>query len=346
VLVYSSSADSSPEVIGLFIVAGWAFVGFVVSAFEKRLRSSPQVDQTMVTVLCVTGAVAGGFVGQITRLYVFGEPLGFAFSAAGAALLPWFYRARSAAPRLIAPVGDGAAPTATPPRRGSVFVEALGWGVLSGLGSGIGGMFGLLFASTLYPQRYSQFPPPLFFVPLGAITGFAAGVLGRLIRRHWSTGQMATLVVVLTIGYGAVMLNWGRNNAVPAKLTVVFEPNPATAIPCSSDCPAATPRLQWTVEGTVRVHDAAGLGGTIELFELSSHGPRYSRETVSGPNVGYTPRQLGKPARIRRDEPALYPFRYSYRTYNGLSGREISVTVQFTDSAGHHSTGVGSWSVQ
>jgi hypothetical protein len=41
-------------------------------------------DQTMVTVLCLVGAVAGGFVGQVTRLYVFGEPLGFIFSAGGA----------------------------------------------------------------------------------------------------------------------------------------------------------------------------------------------------------------------------------------------------------------------
>ena len=52
------------------------------------MRPSRDADQTMVTVLCVVGAVAGGFAGQVTRLYVFGEPLGFIFSAGGAVPLP------------------------------------------------------------------------------------------------------------------------------------------------------------------------------------------------------------------------------------------------------------------
>jgi hypothetical protein len=40
----------------------------------------------MVTVLRVAGAVAGGFSGQTFRWYVFGQPLRFVFSPAGAEL--------------------------------------------------------------------------------------------------------------------------------------------------------------------------------------------------------------------------------------------------------------------
>lgn len=104
--------------------------------------------------------------------------------------------------------------------------------------------------------------------------------------------------------------------------------------------------MQWTVQGTLHLKETAGLGGRIDVIEVSSHGPQNSNETVSGPSVPYTPRQLGSTDRVRPDEIASYPLRYSYRTDNGASRRIISVYVQFTDSAGHHAVGIGSWTVR
>jgi hypothetical protein len=136
-------------VIGLFIVLGWAVVGLIVAAVEKRMSRSRDADQTIVAVLCIVGAVAGGFVGQVTRLYVFGEPLGFVFSAAGAELLLWFYRTRNAA---LHPSDKIARPAAfaTPTRPlGVRLLEAFGWGVLCGPALATSGLLGLILASNL-----------------------------------------------------------------------------------------------------------------------------------------------------------------------------------------------------
>src|SRR5207253_10189307 len=115
-------------------------------------------DQTMVAVLCIVGALAGGFVGQVTRLYVFGEPLGFVFSAGGAWLLLWFYRGRS----IRTPIVDSGvrrATSATPMNPlGLRFLEAFGWGVLCGPALAVSGFLAPILASNMYPQRYSQIP--------------------------------------------------------------------------------------------------------------------------------------------------------------------------------------------
>ena len=97
--------------MGLLILGGWIVVGRLVAGYE-RTRGA---DSAFETQLRVVGAIAGGFAGQITRWYVFGEPLGFAFAAAGAELLLRSYRRRtstSAPPPVAAPAP--ASPSATP----------------------------------------------------------------------------------------------------------------------------------------------------------------------------------------------------------------------------------------
>jgi hypothetical protein len=66
--------------MGTLILGGWVVVGLMVAGFERRHGDA---DPVFVTQLCVAGAIAGGFAGQVLRWYVFGEPLGFVFAAAG-----------------------------------------------------------------------------------------------------------------------------------------------------------------------------------------------------------------------------------------------------------------------
>ncbi len=334
------------------IVFGWAFVGLIVALVEQRMSRGRDADKTMVTVLCIVGAVAGGFVGQITRLYVFGEPLGFVFSAGGAELLLWFYRTRSAATRPSGAIARPAAVVTQTSPLGIRFLEAFGWGVLCGPALAMSGLLGLILASNLYPQRYSNIPAQFLFFPLGGlIVGFVLAATARLARPQWTATQMFMLVAVLTIGYAAVMVNWGRGNAIPAHVTVAFEPDPVDATPCySAACPPAEPPLQWTVQGSLRVQETAGLGGTVDAIEVTSYRRRRGRNAASdkspGPNVRYTAGQISGAHHVRPNEMASYPLRYSYRTDDGDSPRIVYVVVQFTDAAGHQTTGTGEWTVR
>jgi hypothetical protein len=337
-------------VIGLFIVFGWAFVGLIVAAIEKRMSRNSDADFALVTVLALVGAVAGGFVGQITRLYVFGEPLGFLFSAGGAEALLWFYRRRDAV-RL--PAADIAHPiaVATPTSPlGIRFLEAFGWGVLCGPGVAISGLLGLILASNMYPQRYSQIPVAFFFLPLGLIVGFGLAATARLARPQWTVAQMFMLVAALMLSYAAFIVNWGRNNATPARITLTFAPDPAMAIPCEpATCPPASPPPQWMVQGTLRLQESAGLGGTVDAIEMTSYsqrGGRFVQGSIQGPHVRVTAAQSGGPHRVRPNEIASYPLRYSYRTDDGDSQRILEVIVQFTDGAGHATTSAGYWTVR
>jgi uncharacterized membrane protein YeaQ/YmgE (transglycosylase-associated protein family) len=336
-------------VIGLFVVLGWAFVGLIVAVVEKRMSRSRDADQTMVTVLCIVGAVAGGFVGQVTRLYVFGEPLGFVFSAGGAELLLWFDRTRTTSRRPSDKIARPAVVATATSHPGISFLQAFGWGALCGPALAMSGLFGLILASNLYPQRYTQIPAQFLLFPLGGlIVGFGLAATARLARPHWTAAQMLTLVAMLTIGYAAFLVNWGRNNARPAHVTVAFEPDPVTATPCdSASCPPAQPPLQWTVQGSLRVEETAGLGGTVDAIAVTSYTRgRFGRGTISGPHVHYTAGQLSGAHHVRSNEPASYPLRYSYRTEHGDSRRIVSVVVQFTDAAGHQTTGSGGWTVR
>jgi hypothetical protein len=341
-------------VIGLFILLGWAFVGLIVAAVERR--TSGDADQAMVTVLCLVGAVAGGLVGQITRLYVFGEPLGFVFSAAGAELLLRFYRARNA---VTGPRGDTTPPSREPvplpsptrPTRalGTRIAEAFGWGMLCGPALAVSGLAALIIASHLFPQRYSQIPVEFLFVPFGFIVGFVLAGAARLVRPQWTVLQMFGVVAVVTVGYGAFIFNWGRNNATAANVTIAFEPDPVRATPCDSTCPPANPPLQWTVRGRLRVEETAGLGGSVDAIEMTSYTFRHGRLVeggVQGPHLALAGGQIGGSRRVRPNEPAFYPLKYSYRTSDGDSLRIVSVYVQFTDGAGHPAVGNGRWTVR
>jgi hypothetical protein len=334
-------------VIGLFIVLGWAFVGLIVAVVEKRMSRVPAADQTMVTVLCLVGAVVGGFVGQITRLYVFGEPLGFVFSAGGAAGLLWFYRTRNADPR---PSDDRPAAVVKPTNPlGIRFLEAFGWGVLCGPALAISGLAALIIASRLFPQRSSQIPVEILFVPFGFIVGFVLAGAARIARPQWTALQMFSVVIVLTAGYGAFIFNWGRNNARQAIVTIAFEPDPVSATACDATCPPADPPLQWTVQGRLRVEETAGLGGHINAIEMTSltfrHG-RFVDGSIQGPHVTLSGSQIGGSRHVRPNEPAFYPLKYTYRTSDGDSLRVVNVLVHFTDGAGHAAVGGGRWTVR
>jgi len=98
--------------MGTLILGGWIVVGLMVAGFERRPSDA---DPKFVTQLCVVGAIAGGFAGQVLRWYVFGEPLGFVFAAAGAELLLRSYRRRTPGRDLLIVVGRRTAALGHPP---------------------------------------------------------------------------------------------------------------------------------------------------------------------------------------------------------------------------------------
>src|SRR4051812_37424589 len=95
--------------IGMTVTFGWVVVGLIVAAVDKSLRDDPQADGAMVTILAVVGAIVGASIGQSFRLFVFGEPLGFLVSGAGAEAFLFVCRARSLSLRTARPAGAGAA---------------------------------------------------------------------------------------------------------------------------------------------------------------------------------------------------------------------------------------------
>jgi hypothetical protein len=99
--------------------------------------------------------------------------------------------------------------------------------------------------------------------------------------------QMFMLVSALTIGYVAFVVNATRNNATPAHLTVAFVPDPVAAWPCdAAACPPAAPPIQWTIQGSLRLQETAGLGGTVDAIEVTSYkSGRFVRGSIQGPNV-------------------------------------------------------------
>ncbi len=159
--------------MGVVLLFGWILIGLIVAGIEKAVRPGRHTDD-MTTVLCVAGALAGGVAGQAFRLYVFGQPLGFVFAAAGAELLLYVYRRRAPAQP---PEGEDHPPPDSTPRSappaaplaslGTRLVEAFAWGMLCGLAVAVCGVFGHFLAAKLYPQRYEQIPSD-FSSPLSA----------------------------------------------------------------------------------------------------------------------------------------------------------------------------------
>jgi len=349
-------------VTGLFVLAGWVLVGIVVAAVDRSTRRQRDIDESMVTIFAVAGAIAGGAVGQVFRFYVFGEVLGFIFSAAGALLLLSVYRSRThdATPAgaatpdeaaVAAPPASDPLPTVSVASRSN---EAFACGALSAFAVAVGGFCGLMTGGAIYTQRNQQFPPVLFFVPLGVIAGFIAGGAVRLVRPQWGKVEIAALLAVL---YAGLMVNYAKANAGPVHLELAFEPDPGAAGRCDDPaCSQTNPALEWTVHGTLQLKETSGPGLTLEWIALSSQPDRSAvagqdlarrvRENIWGPNVKLSGEQITGPRRLRPNQVASYPFQYSYRTGNADSRRIITIQVGFTDSAGRFDTDDARWTVR
>src|SRR5205823_14992398 len=118
------------------------------------------------------------------------------------------------------------------------YLEAVVWGVLGAASVAAAGLFATLVGSRLYPQRYVQFPVDILFFPLGVILGWMAGTAARLVRPRLSIAAMLMIVALSTIVYGSCTFQFARSNAVPAQLSVAFEPDPGIAVSCNATtCP-------------------------------------------------------------------------------------------------------------
>lgn len=335
--------------IGLFVLAGWVIVGIIVAAVDRSARDERDLDETTGTIVSVAGAIVGAAIGQVLRLYVFGEPLGFVFSAAGAFFMLRMYRTRNAE--------RGQQQSAPPPtdRQSSpdTFGTVMGCAALSAFAVAIGGFCGLMFGDAMYPQRYQQFPPVLFFVPLGLVAGFIVGPIVRLSRPQWGIVQIAA---VLALAYAGMMFEYAKANVGSVHLELAFDPDPATAVACDNGCSQSTPPLEWTVRGTLHMKETSGLGATIEWIEITSY-PDWEpyrgqdlakriQENIRGPNVNLSGEHVTGPRRIRPNQDVSYPLQYSYRTNNGASRRMISVQIGFNDGVGRWTTTSAQWNVR
>lgn len=347
--------------VGLVGMFGWVLVGIIVAGVEKAMgRERP--DTLLVSI---AGAIAAGFIGQLFRWFVFGEPLGFLCAAIGAELLLSVYRSqggtRRPAPdvdREMAGAPRASMPASAPSPLILRFAEAIGWGAVCAFAAGAAGLFGQLFGSKLYPQRYEQIPSFLFFLPLGFVLGFITAFVARLARPRWSISSMFGVVIVAAVVYGSMLFEYARDRARPARLAITFEPESPTALPCDSSCPPGDPPPQWMVQGTMHVQETTGLGGSVDAIEIDSNempAPGTRRNTKEeivelnrfrGPHMLLQGRQIPGARRIRRDAVLSFPIKYVYRTRNGDPERTIEVFVEFTDGAGHRTTHPLDWKVR
>lgn len=350
--------------LGLFGIAGWVFVGLIVAAVEKSLGRTDDRDRTIVTAICISGALAGGFIGQMFGWYVFGQPLGFIVSAAAAGLLMSFlYRrpSETAGHQSTPAATDEPAPSTTVPvpPLGLRVVEAIAWGVVAALGAAAAGLVGQVFiGARLYPQRYEQIPSFLLLAPLGAILGFFLGAFARLWRPQWNMARMFAALVAISVGYGLVMFAYARSNAMPPQLILTFDPYVVDAVACdSSACRQSDPPLLWTVRGSVHVREI-GVAGDVDAIVVTSYPdplevPRTnSLEEVLdikrfwGPKVRLTGRDIAGSRHIRPNEVVTFPLDYSYASRDGRSTRDIDVSIEFTDISGQHKIHAARWKVR
>jgi uncharacterized membrane protein YeaQ/YmgE (transglycosylase-associated protein family) len=74
-------------------VLGWIVFGLIVGALAKLVMPGKDPGGFIVTTLLgIVGALVGGFLGRLLRLYEPGEPAGFIGAFLGAVLLLWIYR--------------------------------------------------------------------------------------------------------------------------------------------------------------------------------------------------------------------------------------------------------------
>lgn len=355
--------------ISIVALAGWAAVGLVVAAVEKSLRRDRDADGSMITALCVAGALAGALIGQTFRLFVFGQPAGFLFAAAGAKGLLELYRSR----KPIAPAGDDApgsissppssrsSPSLPPLPLASRVGFAFGWGVACAVVVAMAGVLAHLVGSFVYPQRYEQIPSDLVFIPLGLILGFVTAVLVSLARPQWRAMAMLAVIMVAALVWANVMFEYARGHAVGARLAITFDPDPGVPVSCdAARCPQADPPLEWMVQGTLRVQETNGMGANVTSLSMySADMSQYSRpmgrvtraeaierSRFDGPRVHFEGREINGTRNVRPHDVVSYPITYFYRTRSGEPQRNVDVYLEFTDTARHSSVSVGQWRVR
>ena len=355
--------------IAIFALAGWAVVGLIVAAVDKSIHRDRDVDGTMITVLCVAGALAGAVVGQTFKLFVFGQPAGFLFAAAGAKGLLELYRSRRPTPtvRDDARPSDIAAPLqppASPPPEiplGTRFGDAIGWGIACAVVVPIAGVLSHLAGSFVYPQKYEQIPSDLVFIPLGLILGFVAGATASLVRPQWRGRPMLVVIVLAAVVWAAVIFEYARGRAVGAGLAVTFDPDPGVPVSCATvSCPRADPPLEWMLQGTMRVQETNGMGATVNSISIyssdrSSYSPvprrmtraeAIERSRFDGPRVRFEGRDINGTRHVGAHAVVTYPITYFYRTRSGEPQRDVEIFLEFTDTAWRSSVGSGVWKVR
>ena len=209
--------------MGTLILGGWVVVGLLVAGYER----TGGADTAFETQLCVVGAIAGGFAGQITRWYVFGEPLGFVFAVAGAELMLRSYRRRtapSAPPRVAAPAPESSPPPAaveaasftpgdgssSPLLRG---LEAFAWGVLGACLFAGAAFAGEMAAERLYLLNEPHAMSLLLYVPVGLVVGFVLGVRSCLKEPRRTITETLVFLGLAAFAWGAVIVALGQWDA-------------------------------------------------------------------------------------------------------------------------------------
>ena len=74
-------------------IIGWILIGLVVGIVGKLLMPGRDPGGFILTTLLgITGALVGGFIGRLLGLYGEGEPAGFLMAVVGSVVLLVIYR--------------------------------------------------------------------------------------------------------------------------------------------------------------------------------------------------------------------------------------------------------------
>jgi hypothetical protein len=206
--------------MGTLILGGWIVVGLLVAGYE-RTRGA---DSAFETQLCVVGAIAGGFAGQITRWYVFGEPLGFVFAVAGAELLLRSYRRRPSASSPAPVAAPAPPPPPTPAVEAPSFtaggsspllrgLEAFAWGVLSACIFAAAAFAGEMAAERVYRLNEPHVMSLLIYEPIGLVIGFVLGVRSCLKEPRRTILQTLVFLAIAALVWAAVIFQLGKWDA-------------------------------------------------------------------------------------------------------------------------------------